>query len=584
MIHILPDAVIDRIAAGEVVERPASVVKELIENSVDAGATRIEVIVEAGGKKLIKVVDNGDGMRSGDLQAAFVRHATSKLDRVEDLLHIASLGFRGEALASIGSVSHAKITSRARGQSEGTLVENNGGRLLPVVPAAAAPGTTIEVRNLFFHVPARLKFLKADSTELSHIVEAVTRVLLAHPSLGIRLIHNGRTVLHCEKNLNLLDRIATCFGRELTDALLPVNGRSREIRLEGFVGKPDAARKDRKRSYLFVNGRHVTDRVVHAAVRRAFRERLPGSLTPVYFLNLSIPHESVDVNVHPMKLEVRFRDGTSVFASVLGIVEDALASREDARSATPWAVREAPRFEGRVKKHGGGGGWPAGDAPLPSTGVGGGKLAFGIGDVDEASAAGHNRITLRAAERFLQVHGCYLLFEVEEGVALVDQHALHERVLFHRLQEEYESGGVLLQNLLVPFTVDVPRDMGHRTGEVVLKLAAIGIEAERAGTSSLKVNAIPLLIRKADPQEFALGIVNDVLTGGEGQDAYLDLLHSMACRAAIKAGDRLEEEELAELVGHLETVTHAGHCPHGRPTTILLTKAELEEMFKRRGF
>lgn len=584
MIHILPDDVIDRIAAGEVVERPYSVVKELMENSIDAGATTIEITLEAGGKKLIKVVDDGEGMTSGDLQAVFLRHATSKLDRVDDLLHIASLGFRGEALASIGSVARARITSRPRTQSEGASIENSGGAVSAVRPAASPHGTKVEVHELFSHVPARLKFLKADSTELSHAVEAVTRILLAFPGVAVRLLHNGRSVLECEKNLSLHDRIRKCFNRELSDNLLPVDGRTGRLRLTGFVGRPEIGRKDRKRSYLFINGRYVSDKVVHAAVRRAYRERLPSRLQPVYFLNLSIPHEEVDVNVHPMKLEVRFRDGTSVFAGTLGIVENALAVREPDSSGTSWVVRDAPRFTDRTR--------PAlGDRSTLAFGSGGaapsamGKLVFGLGE-NEANSPNveGRRINLRAAERFLQVHGNYLLFEVDEGVAIVDQHALHERVLYHRLKEEYESGGVLLQKLLVPATVEVDKQTALRLEELCIGLRPLGIEAEIFGWNSLKIMSIPLLFKKADPAALASEVIERVVAGERGEEAYLELLHTMACKAAVRAGDRLEEEELAELIGFMDRVEDASHCPHGRPTTILLTRGELEEMFKRRGF
>jgi len=584
MIHILPDDVIDRIAAGEVIERPYSVVKELMENSIDAGATSIEVTLEAGGKKLIKVVDDGAGMTPADLQAVFLRHATSKLDRVDDLLHIASLGFRGEALASIGSVARTRITSRPRNQSEGATIENSGGKTTAVRPAASPAGTKVEVDELFSHVPARLNFLKADSTELSHVVEAVTRILLAFPGVAVRLLHNGRSVLECEKNLSLHDRIRKCFNRELSDNLLPVEGQTGRLRMTGFVGRPEIGRRDRKRSYLFINGRYVSDKVVHAAVRRAFRERLPSRLQPVYFLNLSLPHEDVDVNVHPMKLEVRFRDGTSVFAGTLGLVENALALRERGASDTPWVVRDAPRLGGRSSPV------PGVSDPPPSGGGGAargdtGKLVFGL----EQNATGDGRvegrrITLRAAERFLQVHENYLLFEVDEGVAIVDQHALHERALYHRLKEEYESGGVLLQKLLVPATVEVDKQTALRLDELRVALKPLGIDAEAFGWNTLKIMAIPLLFKKADPAALAREVIERLMAGDRGEEAYLELLHTMACKAAVRAGDRLEEEELAELIGFMDKVDDASHCPHGRPTTILLTLAELEEMFKRRGF
>jgi len=450
----------------------------------------------------------------------------------------------------------------------------------------------VEVADLFYNIPARLKFLKADSTELSHVVEAVTRILLAFPGIEIRLSHNGRSVLHCEKNHSLLERIERCFGRDLADALLPVEGASSRLRIGGYAGRPETARRDRRRSYLFVNGRCVGDKVVHAAVSRAFRERLPARLHPVYFLNLSLPHEDVDVNVHPTKMEVRFRDGTHVFAAVLGVIEDALAQREGEAAATPWAVREAPRFTDRTGRSGhraaAAGGGTAASAPNragPSAGRSGThRLAFGLEAEAGRAAGGERRITMRPAGRFLQVHEGYLVFEVDEGVAVVDQHALHERVIYQRLKEQYESGGIMLQRLLVPAVLEVEAGMAHRLDEISLALAKLGIEAEPFGGASLKVAAVPMLARRADPQELASGIVDDLVSGSGGEHAYDKLLHSIACRAAVKAGDRLEEDELSELIGFLETTTDASHCPHGRPTTILLTLRELEEMFKRRGF
>jgi DNA mismatch repair protein MutL len=573
MIHILPDQVIDRIAAGEVVERPFSVVKELMENAVDAGASRIEVTLEGGGKKLVKVVDDGEGITAPDLQAVFLRHATSKLDRVEDLLHIASLGFRGEALASIGAVSHARVTSRPRPQSEGATVENRAGQVLPVRPAPSPAGTAVEVMNLFANIPVRLKFLKGDATELSHCVEAVTRILLAYPGIEVRLLHNGRSVLHCEKNLDLLQRVERCFGRDLTEGLVPLDGTSGRLRMTGYVGRPEAARKDRRRAYLFINGRYVRDKVVHAAIRRAFRERLPERLQPVYFINLSLPPEEVDVNVHPMKLEVRFRDGTGVFAGVLGLVEGALAPREDATSATTWVVREAPRF-----------GKPSRFDPPAQPIARDERLVFGLGEPTSGQSAQGPAITLKAAGRYLQVLDTYCLFEVEEGIALVDQHALHERVLYQKLKEEFESGGILLQNLLVPAVVDLDRSLGHRLAEIAIELKKIGIEAEPFGESALKVTAMPSLIKKTDPKELARHVIDQLASGQGSEDVYLDLLESMACKAAVRAGHKLAEEELAELIAYLDRVADSSHCPHGRPTTILLTHRDLEEMFKRRGF
>lgn len=580
MIHRLSDEVIDRIAAGEVVERPASVVKELIENAIDASASKIEVTIEGGGKKLIKVVDNGDGMTPADLQAAFLRHATSKLDNVEDLLHIASLGFRGEALASIGSVSHARIASRPRSLPEGAEVENKGGTVQPVRPAAVSSGTLVEIRNLFYNVPARLKFLRADATELSHIVETVTRFVLACPELEFRLVHNGRQVIAVENGVTPLGRIERCFGKELGAGLVPVLAGSGRIRITGHLGRPEIARRDMKRSYIFVNGRFVRDKIVHAAIRRAFRERIPDRFHPVYFLNLSLPPEEVDVNVHPMKLEVRFQDGTKVFAATLGMIEDAISAADRPTATSAGIVRETRRPGGFFRRREA----PVSGAqqmePVPAQRL---KTVFGYTQ-REMQPEEERRVSLKSAGRFLQVLDTYLLFQIEDGVALVDQHAMHERVLFQKLREEYESGGVLLQSLLAFATLPVPAEWAHRMDEICLKLGHLGIRAEPAGAGSLKITAVPSLVKRADPADLASDVLDRLLSKNAESDIYLDLLHSMACKAAVKAGDSLHEEELAELVRSVENVDVATRCPHGRPTTIVLTRQELEEMFKRRGF
>ncbi len=575
MIHILSNEVIDRIAAGEVVERPVSVVKELVENSIDAGASEIEIVLEGGGKKLIRVVDDGNGMTPADLQAAFMRHATSKLDRVEDLLHIASLGFRGEALASIGAVSRSKITSRFHELPGGSAVENVGGKVSTVKPAPSAAGTRVEVRDLFYNVPPRLKFLKGDSTELSHVVEGVTRFILAWPGLGFRLLHNGRMVVNCEKGLTLVERIERCFGRDMAESLLSAGGKSGGMRVSGFVGRPEAARRDMRRSYIMINGRYVRDRVVHAAVRQAYRERLPGRFHPIYILDISIPPDDVDVNVHPMKQEVRFRDGTSVFAGVLEIVERALSGRDRPTAATLGLMKKKP-----ARAH-----------PYPGRDDAGGmreKLIFGLDGAGRTPPAGAGTAVREAraalSGRFLQVHNSYLLFQVEEGIAVVDQHALHERVLYQSLREEYESGGIHLQNLLVPAVVELGKELGCRREEFRLELGDLGIKAEPFGENDLKVTAVPALAGRADPQELAKEVLGRLAAGEQGNEVYLEILHSMACRAAVMAGDSLHEEELAELVGKIDTTDHAERCPHGRPTTFLLTHRDIEEMFRRRGF
>jgi DNA mismatch repair protein MutL len=560
MIQILPNELIDRIAAGEVVERPAAVVKELVENALDAGATRIEVHLETGGKRLIKVTDNGHGIEKKDLEVVYLRHSTSKINRLEDLEHIASLGFRGEALASIGAVSVTRISSRLADSAEGYATENHGGRVSAPKPAGCPPGTTVEVRNLFYNVPPRLKFLKTDATELSHCVESVTRFALAYPEVAVSLFHNAKTVFKTHAGTSDAERIAGFFGEEVSGKLIPVQGEELGITFKGYLGKPELGRRDLRRSYLFLNGRFIKDKAVHAALRRAYREVMPEKLQPVYFLHLMMPPDWVDVNVHPTKIEVRFLDGARVFSAVYKAARNALAGGERAHAAAvpagDYAFPSRPALQSLVREQ-----------QVPAE-----PLLF-AGEKD-----------LPSSKPFVQVHETYAVFETDEGLAIVDQHALHERILYERLRAEYETGGIQLQQLLVPVTVDLAASLAARMEEICVDMTHVGLRAEPFGPGTVKISAVPAVLRRADPHALAKEVVDRLGGGGLGEEAYQSLLHRMACRAAVKAGDRLGVEELKSLLAEAETIEFSGRCPHGRPTTVAFTRTELEELFKRRGF
>lgn len=559
MIQILPNELIDRIAAGEVVERPAAVVKELVENALDAGSTRIEVHLETGGKRLIKVTDNGQGIDLDDLKIVFLRHSTSKISRLEDLEHIASLGFRGEALASIGAVSVTRLTSRLGDAAEGYATENHGGRVSAPKPTGCPPGTTVEVRNLFYNVPPRLKFLKTDATELSHCVACVTRFALAYPETAISLFHNAKTVFKTHARASELDRIAGFFGEEVSGKLIPVEGEELGITFKGYLGKPELGRRDLRKSYLFLNGRYIKDRAVHAALRRAYREVMPEKLQPVYFLNLIMPPDWVDVNVHPTKIEVRFLDGARVFSAVYKTARTALAGGERAHVA---AV-------------------PSSDYSFPSQPMQP-LVREQQGLAEPTLFAGEREVP--SSKPFVQVHKTYAVFETDEGMAIVDQHALHERILYEKLRGEYETGGIQLQQLLVPVTVDLEASLAAKIEEICVDMTHVGLRAEPFGPSTVKISAVPAVLRRADPHGLAREVVDRLGSGGKGEEAYQSLLHRMACRAAVKAGDRLGVEELKSLLVAAEKIEFSGRCPHGRPTTVAFTRAELEELFKRRGF
>jgi DNA mismatch repair protein MutL len=596
VIRILPDEVIDRIAAGEVVERPAAVVKELVENALDAGATKIEVHLEAGGRRGIRVADNGEGISPEDLKVVFQRHATSKLADVEDLMHIVSLGFRGEALSSIGAVSRAQISSRRHDAEEGFLVKNQGGEVTPPRPTGSPPGTTVDVKNLFYNVPARSKFLKTEATELSHCVTCVTRFALACPEKEFALLHNGKKVFHAARGGDRLTRIAEFFGKETADRLIPVNAEVLGIDVEGFLGKPELARRDQRRCFLFLNGRYIKDRAVHAAIRRAYQEVMPAKFQPVYFLHLGMPPDWVDVNVHPTKIEVRFLDGARVFSALFKTAREALAGGAmlEAGAPPPSNAFTFTRRPVSTKKPAYGGSYPspgavgeahAGLEEARTASEGEASKTLFPRASDEASKelfeTGHESIL---PDRILQILDTYAVFETPQGFALVDQHALHERVLYESLRKEYESGGIQLQQLLMPATVDLDPSLAAMKEELCFDLGHLGIRAEPFGRNTLKITALPALLGDADPR----GLVNDVLDrlalGQLGEDAYRALLHRMACRGAVKSGHRLTAEELRALLVAAGKIDFYTRCPHGRPTTVLFSLAEIESMFKRRGF
>ncbi len=602
MIEKLPEELVDRIAAGEVIERPASVVKELVENALDAGAGRVVVDIEAGGRRLIRVADDGDGIPSEELSLAFLRHATSKLRRIEDLYHIASLGFRGEALSSIGSVSRVRITSRPRRETSGACVENNGGETGPVKPAGCPNGTTVEVKELFYNVPARLKFMKTESTELSHCVDCLTRIALSRPEVGIELNHNGRSVLKADKNASILDRIKAFFGKDTAEKLIPLDREELGVHVHGYLGRPELGRRDTRRSLLFLNGRHIKDKTVHTAIRRAYKEVMPDKFHPFHVIELGMPPEWVDVNVHPTKVEVRFQDGARVFSAVFKTVADALAGGESFSASLPpsssyrgWK-REAHRpglvsepFTGTWR---GSASTPgkqnkeAADSGAASFGrePAGGDLYSSDGAPSESDPRPASRDLRSPGSKVLNIHETYAVFETGDGLVIVDQHALHERILYERLKREYEKGGIRLQKLLVPVTLGLDAGLASIVSEICFDLNHLGIRAEPSGKDALKVTAVPALLGGADPKKLAESVLERISSGGRGEDEYLALLHRMACRAAVKAGDRLLADEIDALIDEAENVGYSGRCPHGRPTSVRITLKELETMFKRRGF
>jgi len=650
-IRTLSPLVASQIAAGEVVERPASVVKELVENSIDAGATRIEVELEQGGVELVRVSDNGGGITKDDLPLALAPHATSKVGTLEDLDRIATLGFRGEALASISSVSRMSIRSRTAESNEAFELQSEGEIKKPIAPASSPVGTTLSVRNLFFNTPARRKFLKTIATEQGRCADTITAIALAHPLVGFVFRTDGKTQFDLPPNQTAQERALALLGSELEPEMLVVQSDqhdSRGVSLWGLVGTPAIARATNKSQHVFVNGRAVRDRTVQHAIMQAYRGLIEPSRYPTAVLMLEMSPEAVDVNVHPTKAEVRFRDSSLVHSVVYHAISRALKAADltptffthggsasngstpsaiESKLTHPTAIMPSP-FQQPLQANG-----PAQTEafveylrrftpgtdqltfPLRGSASGADESvprAATNGDgqsTDEqrtASAAGASAPSTsvegevyspKRVDRILQVHNSYVVTQDEQGVVIVDQHALHERVMFEALLARVGRGNLESQSLLTPALIDATADQLGRLEEMKGLLERIGVEAEPAGPRSIAVRAFPsfLFSRNVDPIEFmadlfsltdeneeADGPARGASSVGSRDERLLrDVLDMMACKAAIKAGDHLSDLELDELLRLREAVERSSNCPHGRPTTVRLTIRELERLFGR---
>jgi DNA mismatch repair protein MutL len=576
-IRSLPRNVVDVIAAGEVVERPASVVKELVENSLDAGARRVTVAIEDGGRALVRVEDDGEGMGPEDLALAFAPHATSKIREVADLEAVATYGFRGEALASIGAVSEASVTSRPRGGKEAHRVEDRRGETGAPGPAAHPEGTTVEVRALFASVPARRKFLRAPASETARVTEAVVRLALGRPDVAFTLVVDGRTTFRAPAGEAPRERAARALGRERAAALLPVSGGRGPVRVEGFVAPPDAAEKGRPPQFLSVNGRSVSDRTIAHAARAALEGLVTVHRQPAWSLAVTLPAGEVDVNVHPAKAEVRFRRPSEVHDAVRDAVREAILAGERVPTVPADALVPRGGIREALDAYLGG---VAGREPAPAS------FEFRAAAAAPASAAPAREEAPLVAGSVLQVRDTFLVFETRDGIGIVDQHALHERVLLERLHARVGKSGVEVQRLLVPEVVECGAGDAARAEESKRLLAKAGLLLERFGEGAVAVQGIPRALSSRPAGEIARAALRRL--GEEGGRADGDaLLHgvleTMACRAAVKAGDPLDPREARALLEEARELPTAGHCAHGRPTELRITFDELEKRFKRKG-
>jgi len=586
-IRVLPDVLISQIAAGEVVERPAAALKEILENSLDAGATDILIDLEQGGIKRIRVADNGGGIARDELALALTRHATSKIASLADLEQVASLGFRGEALASIAAIARVQLTSRSADAEHAWAVQAEGGRLDAPAPAARAAGTTIDIQDLFFSTPARRKFLKTEATEYAHCAETVRRLALANPQVSFTLSHNGRTQLRLNAE-SAYARVRQVLGEAFEQNSIAVEAAAGVLRVSGWVVRPSAATGSRDSQHVFVNGRYVRDKLIVHALKEAYRDVLHHQLNPAYCLFIELPPDLVDVNVHPAKTEIRFRDSRGVHQFLFHAVERLLsapvaadvavaASRPSQASpqpgwvaprqtAMPLQVNEAMAFYAPMDQ---GAGVQDSERPVVP------PMRLVPDDGADAPPLGY---------ALAQLHGVYVLAQNAQGMVLVDMHAAHERVVYEKLKTALDARAVPAQTLLIPVTLTVDaRDVAEISPHLD-QLAGIGFELSVTSPTSVAVRSVPWLLKDADPVELTRAVLAEIAEFGVARllaERRNELLATLACHGAVRANRRLTLPEMNALLREMEATERAGQCNHGRPTWFQVSLGELDAMFMR---
>jgi DNA mismatch repair protein MutL len=588
-IRQLPPTLVNRIAAGEVVERPASVVKELIENAIDAGARRIELVATGGGLQLIRVTDDGAGMAPDDLALAVERHATSKLGD-DDLTHIATLGFRGEALPSIGAVARLTITTALRGSNAAYAISVTGGRKGPLKPAAGCVGTSVEVRDLFYATPARLKFMKSERAETAAIAEAVKRLALAQPHIAFSLATGERAGLKLPASAgglidDALPRLGRILGEDFVRDALPVRADRGPLHVEGFAGLPTLHRPNALQQYLIVNGRPVRDRLLASAVRGAYGDLVPTGRQPMLVLFLTVPPDEVDVNVHPAKTELRFRDPQAVRGLVVTALHEALgqAGHRATASLSHMALQRMARpGQGSAPPpgwtHAATGFADNGQAPLR-------PLAAPSGDTRGTSGPEDGAVAYPLGAARAQLNDTFIIAATEDALVIVDQHAAHERLVYERLKRAFANGGIARQLLLIPEVVELDEEAALRLAGAAGELERLGLVLEPFGASAVVVREVPSLLGHGNVKGLLRDLA-DELGDGEGglmlAERLDHVLATMACHGSVRAGRRLNPEEMNALLRDMEETPFSGQCNHGRPTYIELKLADIEKLFQRR--
>ncbi len=597
-IRHLPDYLVNQIAAGEVIERPAAAVKELVENAIDAGASMVEVDLREGGIALIRVRDNGGGMSREELLSAVERHATSKLPD-DDLVNIRHLGFRGEALPSIGAVSRLSMTTKTRDDANGWSLLLEGGKKHDAVPAAHPVGTTVEVKDLFYATPARLKFLKSERSEYTAVKEMITRIAMAHPDVSFRLTHNGAGSLSLNgEQGELVDtrrtRLAALIGKDFAANSIPVDASREYITVTGYAGLPSYDKGSAQHQFLFVNGRPVRDRLLLGCVRAAYSDLLSRDRHPVVALYIDVPPEEVDVNVHPAKAEVRFRDNALVRGAIVSALKHALHAGGQTTSST---ISDFALSSFRPQGNGG----PA----LPysrGNSYGGGVSSYGnlaerivpsyAPMMDTIPSARAELQTVPETESYplgaprAQLHENYIVAQTENGIVLVDQHAAHERLVYERFKAQMQDGGVACQGLLIPEIIDLSDTRAAAILEKAEIFRRLGLEIEPFGPGSIAVRSVPSILHgKLDLQKLVADIADEL----SDQDSSILLeeklnavLSTMACHGSVRSGRRLSIEEMNALLRQMEETENSGHCNHGRPTYVTLSLKDIEKLFHRR--
>lgn len=594
-IRHLPDHLVNQIAAGEVIERPAAAVKELVENAIDAGATQIEINIRGGGKSLIQIKDNGSGMDQQELEAAIERHATSKLPD-DDLVNINHLGFRGEALPSIGSVSRMTIKSKTAGNDNAWQISMAGGKKESISPCAHSDGTTIEVHDLFYATPARLKFLKTDRAEFGAVKDTILRLAMAFPDIGFKLTHDNDTKLNLVPEQGDLfeqqkQRISAILGKEFGTNSVPVKAQREELSITGYTSLPTLNRGSSQHQYLFVNGRPVKDRMILGCVRAAYMDVLHSGRHPLTVLFLDIPPDMVDVNVHPAKAEVRFRDAGMVRGLIISALKHALIQGGQVTSTTL-----SDQTLQKIQTPSNMNPLPIGRGPKPAV-----PSYYAHGNLAEKTqefytplepSARYEQTPEEVTENFplgaarAQIHENYIIAQSEEGLVIVDQHAAHERIMYEKLKDQMDAGTVPAQGLLVPEIIDLEETRISRLMEYKDMLLNLGLEVEAFGADSVSVQSIPAIMSdKADIKRLINDIMDEIEennTAEKLKKSIHEILSTTACHGSIRSGRRLNMDEMNTLLRQMENTSNAGHCNHGRPTYIKLDLKDIEKLFGRR--